>query len=300
MPSVFLGYVAAVAAVIFSAGWQLATRAGVTTTLTPVDLALFRYVIPALVLAPIWWRYGVLPKSVRPHLLVLMLLGAGLPFGLASSVGAQFAPAAHMGTLLPGTIPLFVALLSVLALKETVAPGQILGLALIVSGIAAMGSNAIATAQTGMWRGDLLFLAASLLWSIYTIAFRKSGMSPWHSAAVISFWSGIVVIPLWYFSGAGHFTTAPIGDVLIQVLWQGLFAGVGVAGCFALAVKFIGPSRAAASVALIPACAALGGWLLLGETADALTLAGIAAATLGVVFATGVIPIATLRLRPIR
>lgn len=300
MPSVFLGYVAALATVVLSVGWQLATRAGVTTTLTPTDLALFRYAMPAIILAPIWWRYGVLPKSVRPHHLLLMLLGAGLPFGLVSSVGAQFAPAAHMGTLLPGTIPLFVALLSVMILKETFAPGRILGLVLIVSGIAAMGGYAIATAETGMWRGDLLFLTASLLWSIYTIAFRKSGMSPWHSAAVISFWSSVLVIPLWYVADTGHLIAAPIGDIAFQALWQGLLAGVGGSGCFALAVKNIGPSRAAASVALIPACAALGGFVFLGERVDSFTLAGIAAATLGVVFATGVIPIATLRLRPIR
>ena len=300
MSSVFLGYVAALAAVVFSVGWQLATRAGVTTTLTPIDLALFRYAIPALVLAPIWWRHGVLPKSVRAHHMVPMLLGAGLPFGLVSSAGAQFAPAAHMGTLLPGTIPLFVALLSVLVLKETFAPGRILGLALIVGGIAALGSHSLTMGETGMWRGDLLFLVASLLWSIYTIAFRKSGMSPWHSAAVISFWSGIFVIPLWYLLGTGHLMAAPVGDIIFQMLWQGLLAGVVASGCFALAVKFIGPSRAAASVALIPACAAMGGFLFLGETVDAFTTAGIAAATLGVVFATGIIPIATLRPRPIR
>ncbi|MEL6551609.1 MAG: hypothetical protein AAFQ54_15315 [Pseudomonadota bacterium] len=37
-------------AVTVGVGWQLARRFGVTTTLAPIDLALLRYVIPALAL----------------------------------------------------------------------------------------------------------------------------------------------------------------------------------------------------------------------------------------------------------
>jgi drug/metabolite transporter (DMT)-like permease len=295
MPTIVLGYLAALTTALTSVGWQLATRAGVTTTLTPIDLALIRYVIPALALAPLWLRWGVLPRSVRPGILVLMVMGAGLPFGLVSSIGAQFAPAAHMGTLLPGAIPMFVALLSAALLGETFASGRILGLVLIVGGIAAIGSHSLTLGGDGMWRGDLLFLVSALLWSTYTIAFRKSGMSPWHSASVVSFWSGLAVIPLWLSADAARLTAAPAGDIAFQLLWQGLIAGVAATGCYALAVKYIGPSRAAASIALIPACAALGGYVFLGETVGPITLVGIAAATLGVVFASGAIPIGKRR-----
>lgn len=300
MPIAFVGYLAAIATVVLSVGWQLATRAGVTTTLTPIDLALIRYTIPALILLPVCWRYGAIPKTVRTPQLLLMLLGAGLPFGLVSSAGAQFAPAAHMGTLLPGAIPLFVAALSVLILKETFAPMRLLGLALIVGGIAAISGHSLTMGEAGMWRGDLLFLTAALLWSLYTIAFRRSGMSPWHSAAVVSLWSGLAVIPLWFWSSSARLTAAPLGDIAFQLLWQGLLAGVGATGCYALAVKHIGPSRAAATLALMPACAAAGGFLFLGERVDGTAAAGMAAATLGVVLAAGVAPMALLRVRSIR
>jgi drug/metabolite transporter (DMT)-like permease len=166
---------------------------------------------------------------------------------------------------------------------------------LIVGGIAAIGSHSLVLGQEGMWRGDLLFLVSALLWSTYTIAFRKSGMSPWHSASVVSFWSGLAVVPLWFTSATARLTSAPSGDIAFQVLWQGVIAGIIATGCYAIAVKFIGPSRAAASIALIPVCAAAGGYVFLGETVGPITLVGIAAATLGVVFASGAIPIGRRR-----
>lgn len=295
MTSPLIGYTAAAATVAIGVIWQLATRAGVTTTLAPIDLALFRYVIPAIVMAPIWLREGVIARSVPLPLLILMVLGAGLPFGLLGMAGAQFAPVAHMGALLPGTMPLFVAILSGIFLKETFAPGRIVGFALIVIGILAIGGYVIFHGEPGVWRGDLLFMSASMVWAVYTIAFRKSGSSPWHSSAMVSFWSAVLVIPAWFLSGTGKLMTAPVGDILFQVLSQGVLAGVCGFGAFALAVKHIGPTPTATSGALVPVCVAAGGWLILGEQIDVLTALGIAATTLGVIFATGAIRLGMLK-----
>lgn len=295
MTSPLIGYTAAAATVAIGVAWQLATRAGVTTTLAPIDLALFRYVIPAIVMAPIWLRHGVIPKALPLPFLILMVLGAGLPFGLLGMAGAQFAPVAHMGALLPGTMPLFVAILSGLVLKESFAPGRLVGFGLIVVGILAIGGHVIFHGEPGVWRGDLLFMSASMVWAVYTVAYRKSGLSPWHSSAMVSFWSAVLVIPAWFLTGAGKLTTAPVGDVLFQAFSQGLLAGVCGFGAFALAVKHIGPTPTATAGALVPVCVAAGGWLILREPIDALTALGIAATTLGVIFATGAIRLGMLK-----
>jgi drug/metabolite transporter (DMT)-like permease len=295
MTSPLIGYTAAAATVAIGVAWQLATRAGVTTTLAPIDLALFRYVIPAIIMSPIWLRQGVIPRSAPLPFLILMVLGAGLPFGLLGMAGAQFAPVAHMGALLPGTMPLFVAILSGIFLKETFAPGRIVGFGLIVVGILAIGGHVIFHGEPGVWRGDLLFMSASMVWAVYTVAYRKSGLSPWHSSAMVSFWSAVLVIPAWFLSGAGKLATAPVGDVLFQAFSQGLLAGVCGFGAFALAVKHIGPTPTATAGALVPVCVAAGGWLILSEPIDGLTALGIAATTLGVIFATGAIRLGMLK-----
>ena len=131
-PSFALGLAAALASVAIGVGWQVATRLGTTTTLAPIDLALFRYAVPALVLAPLWLRAGLVPAGVGRGTVALMVLGAGLPFGLAAMAGAQFAPTAHMAVLLPGTMPLFVAMLAMAVLGERPAPVRLAGLALIL------------------------------------------------------------------------------------------------------------------------------------------------------------------------
>ena len=99
------GVAAAFATVLIGAGWQVATRLGTTTSLQPVDLALMRYCVPAILLAPVWWRVRPVPSGIDRRVLIAMLVGGGLPFGLLGMAGSQFAPVAHMGALLPGSMP---------------------------------------------------------------------------------------------------------------------------------------------------------------------------------------------------
>lgn len=62
--SLAVGVLAALAAVLIGSGWQIVSRHGVTTSLGPVELAVLRYGIPALLLAPTCCRCGCWPTSV--------------------------------------------------------------------------------------------------------------------------------------------------------------------------------------------------------------------------------------------
>jgi drug/metabolite transporter (DMT)-like permease len=115
------GVACALAAALLGAGWQLATRHGVTTTLGPWDLACLRYGVPALVLLPLWLRTGLKPRGMGGLALALLVAGGGLPFGLLVVGGAQYAPAAHLGVFMAGTMPLFTALLAWIVDREPVA-----------------------------------------------------------------------------------------------------------------------------------------------------------------------------------
>ncbi len=285
---VLLGVLAALSACVIGAGWQVVTRAGVTTTLQPLDLGLLRYGLPGLVLMPLWIKSGLLPGGVSSGLLVLMVLGAGLPFGLLVMAGASFAPVSHIAVLLPGTMPLFVALLAYFVLGETLSPSRLLGFAFILAGALLIGWDAVRDLSVGSWKGDLLLLLAALCWGIYSVAFRKSGLSPWTAAAVINGWSLILVLPLWLLSGSDRLLEASAGDLILQVLWQGLLAGVLGLWVYGYAVRAIGATRAAALGALVPALAALGALFVLAEPLSTLTAVGIASVTLGVLGGTGI------------
>lgn len=167
--SAALGAGAWLAVVLIGASWQLATRHGVTATLAPLDLALLRYGVPALLLAPLLCRHGVWPRAGAPWVLPLILLGGGLLFGLLGMVGAQFAPAAHMGALLPGAMPLFVAGLAALVLGERLRRAQAAGFAVIAAGVAAIVAPTLRAGGAeleGAWRGHARFLAAAALWAV--------------------------------------------------------------------------------------------------------------------------------------
>ncbi len=288
------GLCAAFGTCLIAALWQIATRAGLSGNgaTDPLDLALFRYGVPALVLLPLWARLRFWPRGVPRLALVGMLAGAGLPFGLLAMAGAQFAPVAHMGVMLPGLSPLFIALTSALVLHERFSAGRLLGLVLLLLGAGLVGAETLRAAVTGAsaagaWRGDLLFLCAAFAWGIYAVAFRRSGMSAWQAAAFINGWSLVALVALRVALGKGISPNGTSQTLLVQFLAQGILSGLIGGWLFGVAVSAIGPSRAAAIGALVPVLVALGGALVLGEVPSLAVAAGGLIVALGVVLSTG-------------
>jgi drug/metabolite transporter (DMT)-like permease len=277
------GLGAVLAAALIGAGWQIASRQGVTTTLGPLEIAILRYGVPALLLAPVLRRLGLKPDNVAWPVLALLVLGGGLPFGLLALAGVQFAPAAHMGVFMAGCVPLFTALLGWFFGGEAVRGWRWLGLGLVAGGVAVLGGSAWAGGASSAWRGDLLFLVAAAAWAGYTLAFRRSGLTPWQGAALVNAWSALLLVPLVLVFGAPKLATAPVRDLLFQLLWQGLLAGVLGLVAYTAAVARLGPARASLSGALVPPLTAAGAALLLGEALTPLTAASAVAVALGIV-----------------
>jgi len=288
-PSLPIGLAAAFAAALVGTTWQVATRHGVTTTLHPFDLALLRYGTAALLLLPtlllVCRRSPDLLRRTRGSL-GLMVLCAGLPFGLLAMAGAAFAPVAHMGALLPGTIPVFTGLLAAVVLHDRLSAGRLLGFALIVVGVALVAGKALLIRSDQAWIGDLLFLAAAAIWAVYTVAFQRSGLTPWQATAVVSVASAALILPIWALSGGpARMAAAPWTDLATQAAAQGLLAGMAGQWTFAMAIRHLGSSRAALSGALVPALTAIGGWAILGEQPDGATFAGAAVIAIGILVA---------------
>jgi drug/metabolite transporter (DMT)-like permease len=286
LPSPWIGWLAALAAALIGSGWQIASRHGVTTTLGPVELAVLRYAIPALVLAPLWLRRSGWPAGLSLLRCALLVLCGGLPFGLVVLAGAQWAPAAHMGIFVAGSLPVFTALGGWLAAGDRPAPSRLLGLALIVAGMAVFGAADWRTVE-GAWRGDLLFLFAALLWAVYTLAFRGCGLTPWQGAAVVNLGSALLLLPLVAVAGAPRLLSAPWADVAWQALGQGVVAGLLGLVVYSVAIARLGAARAALSAALVPLLTAAGGAGLLGEPFSGALLVAVLLVVPGLVLGGG-------------
>jgi len=284
---VSVGLAAGVASALVGGAWQVATRHSTITTIAPADLAVLRYAIPAMVLAPVWLRVGLLPRGVPLRWLLGMVLGAGLPFGLVAMTGTKFAPSAHMGVFMAGASPLFATGLAWMLWKDRPDRSRAWGLAFLVAGMAVLGAGSFRGIDTNAWRGDLLFLLAAVLWAGFTLSFRRSGLSGWQGAAVVNAWSAILLVPWMLWRGETGLVDAPVRDVLWQALMQGMIAGLLGLWIFSAAVSRLGAPRASAFGGLVPVFSAGGGWWWLAEPITGVDLLAITSAVVGVALASG-------------
>ncbi|AGU51199.1 putative transporter, EamA-like family [Variovorax paradoxus B4] len=275
--SLAAGVLCGLAVALIWSSWSVATRFAVTTTLGPHDVTFLRFGVSALLLWPILARKGLGLAQIGVVRLLVMVLGAGVPFMMLGSVGMRFAPASHVATLMIGTMPIWVALLSGVLFGEKFSRQQLGGMAVVLAGVLCIGGYALlANRAAGEWRGDLLFLLAGLCFASFTIAQRRSGISPWHATALVNVCSAVLFAPIYFFWFTPNIFTAPPAAVGFQVIAQGILVAILGMYFYTEAVRRLGASRAAIFGALAPALAALIGVLFLKEIPAALTMAGIA------------------------
>lgn len=280
------GIAAALLTVAIWTGWIIATRHAVTGHFDAASLALMRYAIPALMFAPWWLRRGLLPRSAGLGTLLMMIVGAGAPFFFVVATGMRFAPAADIGALLPGTMPLFVALFGASLFSEHIAGSRWVGFAVIAAGVGFIAADTVSVGGTA-WRGHLLFLAGASLWALYTHAYRRSGLDARHAAGIVGVWSTLAVLPVLAATGSPALQ-APAGEIAVQMLFAFL-SGVVALTAYSLAVSRLGASAAAAFSALVPALVALAAIPVLGEVPSMLTLAAVVLVGIGVLVGSGIL-----------
>ncbi|APG83875.1 DMT family transporter [Sinorhizobium americanum] len=280
------GYAGAFVTVLIWAGWILATRHTAATSLGTIDLGLIRYGIPALVLAPVWLKTGLTPKGLPPILLVLMVAGSGAVFFQVAAFAIHATPAASVGVLLGGSMPLATAIIGVTLFRERPDRMRILGFAAIIIGMAILLIRSLGASDN--WSGCLLLPAAAALWATYTHAFRRSGLSPLQGGALIAVWSFLIHLALALVFGS-TLATVPAQEIGLQVISQGVLSGLIATLAYGLAVRRLGGTQAAAFTALTPVLAMIGGGLLLQEAFGPSEIAAAVVTATGVALSTGIL-----------
>jgi drug/metabolite transporter (DMT)-like permease len=271
-------------------GWIVLTRYGVTTSLSPFDITALRFACAGLLLLPIVVKQGWGLRMVGIKTWLVICVGAGVPYVLIASGGLQFAPAAHAGALIPGTMPLWAALLAMIFLHEKISGPRRMGLLLIPVGIVIFVGAGLTNFATGHWRGHLLFLTAAICWASFTAAMRGAslkGFTALHAAAVVSVVSALWYLPVYWFFLPHRIAEAPMSAIVIQTIYQGIFVSIISLFAYAKAVSILGASLGSSFASLVPVLAMLAAIPLLGEMPRALDYIGIAAVTLGVFLSSG-------------
>ena len=270
-----------VGSALFWALGFVAARHGVLIGMSPLALALHRFVWPGLVLLPViavrglgnlggvGWRRGI----------VLTLFG-GLPLALLSYIGYLFVPLGHGGIIQPSCAALGGLVLARLVLKEPLPRRRVAGALAIVIGLGVIGIEALRTLGSQGLAGDLLFVAAGSSFAVFGMFLRRWRISPMLAVAVTSVLS-LVGLPALLLFGSGGLLTAGFLENLLQAVAQGAFAGAGATYLFTRAVVLLGASRAVLYPSLVPPFTLLIGFLALGEVPSISQLIGLAIVIVG-------------------
>ncbi|MDM0065748.1 DMT family transporter [Variovorax sp. J31P207] len=299
-----IGIGAAVVTVGVWTAFIVIARASAGRSLTPFDLAFARICGASLVLLP-WgaWLvmraraegstrdsfFGLSPLPLR--LTALAGVCGGLAYALLAYTGFFFAPASHASVLMPGSLPLWTTLLAALVLRDRITPLRALGLALIVLGDLFVGGTSLLHALEGgqIWKGDLLFMSAAFSWACYSIVVRRHGLEAVRATIAITVFAFAAFVPAYaLLTAAGlvrsHLASAPVGEILFQMAFQGLGSVVISGIAFTRMIQYFGPVRSTMITALVPGLSAFGAVIFLGEPLSWSLFAGLMLVTAGILF----------------
>jgi drug/metabolite transporter (DMT)-like permease len=274
-------------AVCIWAAFIVVSRLGVRTSLTPWDVAAIRFAVAGILLLPYLLKKGLARGRLGWSGLTAIAVGSGAPMVLLVNAGLLFAPASHAGALFPGTMPLMVAILAAVILKEEFTPQKTGGLILIVLGAVGVVWASSGTLGSSQNIGHLLFLCAGLTWAGYTVAMRRARLDGLHAAAISAVASLVFYLPVYAIVAQTSLLEAPLFDVALQAVVQGLLTAIVALLLYGRMVGILGATGGAAFVALTPAITALAAIPILNEWPSTIDWIAITLISVGVYFVSG-------------
>jgi drug/metabolite transporter (DMT)-like permease len=254
------------------------SRLTASQALTPWDVAALRYGGSFLAVLPlVAWRG--LPRFA-PARLPVVLGCAGFGFPLFAYAGYQLAPAAHGAVVMAAGLPVAVALVGLAMRQSHIGRWQGLSLAVVVGGSLLLGA-ATSGVYAEAWRGDLLFVAGAVSWSIYTVLVQRWRLQAMDATLLIGLGAAPLYLPVWWLALPSRIAEAPWQVVATQGVFHGLGASVIAMLLYTRAVAAIGPGPTTMVGAVVPGLAALIAWPLLGEALPPLGLLAVALVSAG-------------------
>ncbi|HBR1111414.1 TPA: DMT family transporter [Klebsiella pneumoniae] len=258
-------------------GFITVSRQGIGAGLQADDLAFLRYLSAGILLLP--WLLRNQPASLAgvgwPRGIVLTLL-AGPLFVIIGASGYLFAPLAHGAVIQLGTLTLVGIVLGASLLKERLGWQRLIGVIILIVGLATTAGPALFNGSATAWRGDILFVCAGAMYGFFTVLLRRWQVDAWAATAIVSVLSGLFfAIPWLFFGDLNRLIHVPVLLLIEEIVVQGILSGVVALYCFSRAIHLLGAGYAALFPALSPGAAILLGIPLTGELPTFLQVGGL-------------------------
>ncbi len=281
--SVLIGTLCGTGAALCWAAGFVAAKHGISIGFAPADLALHRFLWSGLLLMPIVFRDGIGNLGgVGWGRAFIMSVLSGPPQAFIAYTGFILVPLGHGTTIQPATAALVGIVLAAIVLRERLSGSRILGAVAITAGLMVFGYESLMTIGSHGVGGDLLFFAAGAFWACFGILLRQWQISGTRVVAAVGALSVLVYAPFYFiFIGYDGILRMSLYENLLQVLAQGIVAGVLPIFLFARAVTILGAGRAATFPALVPGFSLIIGYLALDVVPSIAQVIGLTIVLIG-------------------
>ena len=240
-------------------------------TLPPLVMAAARWAVVFVALLPVvWTERRAIAHSLRRDwklLLALTLLGSAPQTALVYT-GLSASTAIHLG-LLNSTIPIFIILISWGWYARRPSRLEAIGLAISLTGVFLILAHGDLRTLLHLQfnHGDLLMLAAVMVWAIYTLRLkdRPQSLSLFAFVFVLALIGELLTLPFaafqWAQAGGVHFGTRE----LLGLLYIGAVATLVSAVLFSYGVERVGAVRAGILIHLMAVFSSVFAALFIGE-----------------------------------
>jgi drug/metabolite transporter (DMT)-like permease len=277
----------ALAAVSIWGWWMSATRVAATGGVAPIDVAFLRYLVPAILLIPVWLATFRKIRTASKWALLAML-GWGAPFLWLVTASLENANVIYLATIMPCTMPVFAFLAEKVFFNFKPSSKHWIGFTLI--GLAAL--IVIVHALSGSDGIDIksliMMLLASLGWASYVVSFKHTGLSATQGAAWVCIASTLIIVAIKLVSG-GPFLPLTFEQIVFNGIAQGFISGFVAVILYTIAIARLGSARAASFSVLVPIFGAAFAWAWLGEQPLWIDMAALVLGSLGVAVVNGVV-----------
>lgn len=283
--SQIIGILFGISATVIWAGWPVLSKIATNNQLQPYDITMLRFTISGIALLPLCiFRWARLKAIAGKG--VLLALGAGAPYVLLGTSGLAYAPTSHFSIIMPTSMLLFTTIGSVIWLGDKLTLGRIIGIGFIISGVVFVGANSVANLSLqDTLIGDLMFLGCGFLWAIYTLLAKYWKINPWDATILVSMVSICLYLPFYLYNFGTQVFEVASQTLIIQGLYQGLFASIGALYLYSKAVSLLGAAKGAIFSVLLPPLSLLLASFLLDEGLTWVELGGLVLVCAGMLFA---------------
>jgi drug/metabolite transporter (DMT)-like permease len=272
--------------------YSVLARLGVTSGLSPLDMSLLRFAPGALIMLPLMWRWGwrdLAGIGWGRGLLLTLLAGPG--FSLLFMSGFTLAPLAHGAVIAPSGQMLAGLGLSAWLAHQPLSRESLIGAGFVLLGLLFMGGDSLLSGQgRATLLGDGLFALAGFCWGLFGTLSRRWRVDPLRVTVVVLVLSFLLFTPPYLLlADLSGLAAAGSGMLVLQVVSQGLGAGLVAMLAYSRAAELLGSGRAAFFGAMVPGAASLLAIPVLGEVPTLLQVLGIASVVIGLLVAFGAV-----------